>query len=1322
MILYSCHDPQDETVSAQEIKAVEFSTSLSNQRVMAIAQDSSGQVWLGTFRGLNRYNVHGIHQYFCTDDSLDLPDNQITCLFRDSRHRFWVGTIHGVAMYTGQDKFKRVTIDCKKDYAGQFFENNSGELFLNLGNSLAKYDEADGKFKSVVHNLHQVKSMHCNAFFDRNDDLWIAAEGCLRRYDNDSYELLDSLPAHERMSCSYYDADNRIVWMGGDSGLWRFDLVSRHFSRPTDSAQSAGSIRQIFPYSHHQLLITTSGRGMYLYDVTSGRVIDRSDPNFPFNPPDFSVTAIFRDSWGNVWFGAYDQGYAVCNSSSRKFNTVNKLNDAFCGKSVMSVDCDRLGNLWIVTMRDGVYYYDFRRGTLHKIDTASITGGADMLSGTISSVLIDDDGFVWMASLTGNRLYKGSYNPEPGSFAVIETYDVESPLSMAQGCDGTIIVGLGVPKIAYMRPGEPEFSTVTVDPGEQGFASAIQPLADNTVLIGVFMSHIVRFDTQSGRFLSTDIDEEDWGKSISRGGYIPTDFYLDSFGELWIGTIGNGVLRYTCSSGKLERIPGAPCTDICSFVEDKQGHMWISTQYGLGRIDRTTMKFTNYDADDGIGGNQFYDRAACVLPDGRLVFGGTHGITIFDPRDVSSIRPVSLIFQDLKIHNKIIHPSEHPEIIQTALYNCPDINLGHSQNGFSISFAALDNSSKGVVRYQYLLDGHDPRWVDAHNINEAYYGNIPAGCYTFRVRIVGNDGVPVDNSEISLKVNVASSPWLSLWAMLGYAMIIMLIGFEIMRLRKRNIIEKEKLRRATQEKEQEKKVNAMNMSFFANVSHEFRTPLTMIAAPLAQLRDDTALLPGQRQLVDVVQNSVARMLRLVNQLLDFNKLENDTLRLQVKDTDIIALLRQITEIFRINAAEKKIELTIEGLEDSMTATVDADKIEKIVSNLMSNAIKFTPAGGKILFSFDVVDGRIRITVADSGPGIPADQLDKIFERYYQVGNRTIGTYNWGTGIGLYYARALATLHHGTLVASNGESGGAVFTLELPASDVYAHQEHADESNDAFVTGYENPVSGLQQPDNMTHDKTILIVDDDPEVVRYLKILLSPLYSVVTCFNAGEALAKTLETHPDLIISDVAMPDTDGYELTRRIKDDLQICHIPIILVTAKSTIENQVEGLRCGAEAYVTKPFNPNYVLALIQSQLTNREKIRHLLTASTEIADAQASADSELSAMDRSFMNELYALMESELSNAELDINRLTELMHISRTKLYYKVKGLTGTNPGAFFKTFKLNRAAQLLKEGKYTISEIADMTGFSTLSHFSSSFKKQFGVSPSEYSHSL
>ena len=1324
-----------------------ITNDLSNQNVSAFAEDAQGHIWIGTFRGLNKYNVHEYHQYYCTDDSLDLPDNQIKDLFRDSKGRLWVSTVNGTCLYTDRDNFRRIPMNFPNKNGIQLLEDKEGRIFLNLMHQLAVYNPETETFDLSIQRFDWHNTYNLRCFIDPGNKLWAVSPLSLRCYHPATLALEDSIPLNnflptdfkmpENYPTCFFMQDNGEIWLTGNHKIHLFDTRSHKFKETPLSIKrhpllSQANINYIHPYNGNCLLLNTDHHGMFLYNYKEDYVLHQGENGFPFEVPRFKISRMFTDSQKNLWIGSADQGYAVRYNYKERFNTNNYLSSCLQNKSVKSVAVDRERNLWIATLMDGLYVYNMDCGEVKQIDMQRLFKQDYSEKTEVTYVFVDHENYIWLETVLGNKVLKCKYTN--GELQTESSYDIFMPMSLNQDRQGTLWIGTCSYLFYAMRKGEKTFTEVPAFPKMGTFTPGLLPLSNGKMWVAAFMNPVKQIDSETWNCENAPINEEDWKACIRRSVFIPTAIMEDSRKDVWIGTVSNGLLHYSTETGKLQSVEGTPCLDISSIEEDAQGNIWVGTQYGLGKYDRTIGKFTNYYAADGIGGNQFYDRSSCRLPDGTLVFGGTHGLTLFNPMDVTSKRNIPLLFEDLKIHNKLTRPQEGKNIGKHLSYQ-PDIYLKHNENGFSISFAALDYCEHERVHYFYRMEGFDPYWIDARNNREAYYANLPAGRYTFKVKITNNDKSIVE-TESSIRVIVHPAPWQSWWAWCLYLLVATALIALFVRSWLRIRQEKEAARRAELEKEQEQRVNRMNMSFFANISHEFRTPLTMIAGPVKQLCESAGIEGEQKQLLYIVQRSVGRMLRLVNQLMDFNKLENDTLKLRVKQTDIIAQLQHFIGIFRINANEKGIALNTYGLEDTFLMWLDVDKLDKIVGNLLSNALKFTPNGGKVELNFDVITREdaarlfpltekdidtqyVKISVADSGNGIPEAQLEKIFERYYQLDNQSKGTYNWGTGIGLYYARSLALLHHGYLKAGNREEGtGAVFTLLLPVNDLaYTTEERTlpqEEQSKVFPLQPESPFRPEESADRQ-QKQTVLVVDDDTEVAHYLKTLLSPFYRVVCRFDADSAFKAMGEEAPDLVLSDVVMPGRDGYDLCRQIKEDLQLCHIPVILVTAKATIENQVEGLNTGADAYVTKPFEPHYLLALIKSQLRNREKVRSLLSRATQ---TDAIDENVLSPQDNTFMTELYRLMETELSNPELDVAHMTELLKISRTKFYYKVKGLTGENPSVFFKTYKLNRAAELLKEGKYTVSEIADLTGFSTLSHFSTSFKKQFGVAPSEY----
>lgn len=1336
LLLVSCHQKNE----AEAIRLIQenpiIANDISNQKISVIAEDAQGHIWLGTFRGLNKYNVHEYHQYFCADDSLDLPDNQIKDIFLDSKNRFWVSTVNGICQYTDKDNFVRIPIDIFNKNGTQILENKQGKIFLNMVTQLCVYNPQKNKFECAIENLDPQRTFNGKCYIDNNNNLWVVNPLALRCYDSSTMQLKDSIPVTQYSYYSYMSENGRI-WLSSKNTLSIYDTYDRKFVDTPDVIQkhpilSQSTIEYIYPYENNSLLLNTTQNGLFLYNYIDNTVIHQDESGFPFEVPHFKISCMFTDSQKNLWIGSVDQSYVVRYNYKKRFNNNNHLRSCVEKKSVVAVTTDKENHLWIATLMDGLYMYDLNKMKVKIIDIqAKIPQEKDKIN--ISQLFVDESGAIWMAA-PPYKVIKCRYQNE--DLQVEAVYPIFAPMTITQDSNKTIWVGSACEYVFALPQGENQFKPIKIFPTSFTFIPGLLPLKNGTILIAAFIHKMQYIKTDTWNVQEVKIPDEDVKACIQRSVFIPTVLYEDSQGDVWIGTVSNGLMRYSPSTNRMQPVHGIPCTDISAIEEDIQGNIWISTLYGLSKYDRVMEKFTNYYTTDGIGGNQFYDRSSCSLPDGTLVFGGTHGLTFFNPIDVTFKRNIPLLFEDLKIHNKLVRPQESFCINKHLSYK-PKIHLKHSQNSFSISYAALDYCEYERVHYYYKLEGFDKFWIDANNNREAYYANLPAGKYTFKVKITNNDKSIVE-AENSIQVIVSPTPWLSWWAYCIYWTIGAILVFLFFRIRFRIKKEKENTLRIKQEKEQERRVNKMNMSFFANISHELRTPLTMISGPVKLLCDAPDVEEEHKKLLHIVQRSVNRMLKLINQLMDFNRLENDTLQLAVKRTDIISVLRQLTDTFSASASNKKIALNTHGLEDSFILWLDEDKVDKIISNLLSNAMKFTAPNGKIDLFFDVITREeaiqlfaltdkdkdtqyIKIVVADNGKGVPEDQLEKIFERYYQVDEQqATGTYNWGTGIGLYYARSLAELHHGYLKANNREEGcGSLFTLILPVNDFSYSLEEQQQSQatqtEAFPLQNNGQDSIAEQKENTKEQKTILVVEDDTEITYYLKVLLSPYYKVICRFDAESAFKTITEEAPDLILSDVVMPGKNGYQLCRQIKEDLQMCHIPVILVTAKVTVESQVEGLNTGADAYVTKPFEPTYLLALIKSLLKNREKVRNLLSKTTQ---ASRIVENILSPQDKAFMTDLYQLMEDELSNSELDISHMTEWLKISRTKFYYKVKGLTGENPSVFFKTYKLNRAAELLTEGKYNVSEIADMTGFATLSHFSTSFKKKFGVTPSEY----
>lgn len=1315
-----------------------ISDVLSNQRVNAFAEDADGHVWIATFRGLNKYNVHEYHQYFCTDDTLSLPDNQVNDIWCDRNGVLWAATADGVAYRTETGDFRRVPGLSGNRNVRHAIEAPDGRMLFTNTTSLFIYDPETEMLRPVIRD-YSAFGYPSHAWI--GDRLWVNTGGTsIRCYDGKGFSLEKTIELP--FTCYHLcHAGNGQLWLSGLGKLMIYDTRKDEWTQLPESIAKEprimkGDVDIIFPVDDNTLLLNVIGKGMFCWQRNTDRLLFQDAPGFPYNIPEAEIRIIFRDSHSNLWFGTTDQGYTTSYHYRDGFNNNRHLTDAFSGKTVVSLCLDKGNRLWISTLRHGLWMRDPATSQIRQIDVSHLVPDINVGYVRCGKVFCDSEGELWLLFNDKYRVVRCRY--ENGRIISTDAFHFTHPASIAQDESGRIWIGGNTNSLAMYDKRTRDVVTYPFsDDPDVHYVADLQLAEPGIMLVAAYGLPLMRVNTSSGTVTELLLPEKEEAECIKRSNLKANTLFRDSAGDLWIGTIANGVLRHDTKKGMTYPVAGAPCLDICDIREDRQGNIWISTMDGLGKYDRTVGEFVNYYAADGIGGNQFSDRASCMMPDGSLIFGGTHGLTVFDPIDVSQRRSVPLVFEDLKIHNQLVKPGPDSPISREL--SCkPDITIRSGQNGFSISFAALDYSEHERSRYYYMMEGFDHYWINAGYNHEAYYANLPAGRYRFKVRITNNNRSIVETEDF-LNVRILP-PWQkSWWAVLVYSLLALgALALAWLQLRRisnereehaRQIREAENAQEKVRlEKEQEQKLNKIQMNYFANVAHEFRTPLTMISGPVSELAGSDTVRGRDRKLVGVIQRNATWMLSLVNQLLDFNRIGNSKLQLKVAKTDIVAPLRNTVELFRFNADSKKIELSSHGLDDPLVMWADIDKVQKITMNLLSNALKYTPAGGKVSLSFDVLpreelsalfdfsekdtDSQYAcISVADNGNGIPEGETEKIFERFYRSGD---SEHRQGTGIGLYYARALTGYHHGYLKAWNRDEGGAVFRFILPVSGSSYTEDEKTELKPEIIN-LPASVKKNESEDDETGQRLIAVVDDDIDVANYVKILLQPTYRVAVYFDAASALAGMAEEAPDLVISDVIMPGKNGYELCEAVKNDLQLSHIPVILVTAKVAVENQVEGLAKGADAYVTKPFQPAYLLALIGSLLENRNKLRRQLSSVTTTEEIEPEA---LSPRDAAFMKQLYALMEKEMDNTDLDITRITEMMKISRTKFYYKVKGLTGDNPSVFFKRYKLNRAADLLKEGKYNMSEIAYMTGFSTLSHFSTSFKKQFGVPPSEY----
>lgn len=1304
------------------------SSSISNYYVSAITEDPYGYIWIGTLRGLNRYNGSTYTQYFASsDDTTSLRGNQVLSLFTDRTGRVWVGTTQGVCRYNIDDTFTYVRTPQEAPNVAAFFQTADGVLYGASYTALVRYDDSTGCFETVAaidafSSVSQMDSEERFWFFFSNTALCLDAQG------NEAARL--TLPCQVVYSALAFQS---YIVVATDAGVFRISLLSLSVEpwpvTATHPDLHLEKVKQFYPYRGGYLLSTTD-HGLFYYHASTGVLFNQRESSFPFVASEADYTCFFSDSHNNLWMGSYDKGVFIDNRAERLFNSGRTtLTHLFASKNVIAIKVFGR-DIMLATRKDGVYAFDTDTYIARPL---AITPALSS-EYSLSAMEVGPDGTLWLAHQNGIM----EYARRGDTYVLRHQYKMTAEIHVLF-CDskGTLWVGALDHRAYYLPQGAQVFSTLQyANATGYHFINDIIELSTGEIVLAPFKSGLLVVDNAT-KMIVREIAVNRYGAAEV---FLPGSVVEDTAGDLWIGTTFSGVLHYDPrmdSAVVYSRRDGLSSDMVSMVVEDGKGDIWVSTLNGLSLFDRTTKTFMSWNAESGTGGNQFNHNAGALTPNKLVIFGGTHGVTYFNPVIISSPRTYPIHIETLVIRNAKPEHNEEPIDKEIQVLHKHRVVLEHGQNEISLQYAALVFSDYAQVRYKYKMDGWDSDWIRAGSNNMATYSQLPAGTYTFRVTIDNLDATPSEEATLEL---VIPKPFWKRWYMKGAYILIGLVLLTYIRsqLRKREM-DKEAYNQLKIQREKDLQQGASNMEFFTTISHEFRTPLTIISGPLAQLQEKADLDDESHYLLAIIQRSVNRMMQLIGQILDFRKIESGVMQLKVVKSDVIAELQKIVELFTFNFKEKGVNLTTKGVIDTYLTWLDTDRFNKMVGNLVSNSLKYTPQGGEVCIEFDVITrdecqqmfpkaevssvdtDYICIKIFDTGPGYEPDVLPLLFTRYFVTGSQA-AKISWSSGVGLYYTYKLVTYHHGFIKAENRPRGGSLTTFALPVADCF-FPEHERVSlqvkEDVMVKDkleqLEQTFHSVPEEEALEGRKSILVVDDDTEICYYLKLLLSKEYNVTTKLSATAAYKELDSLYPDLIISDVLMPQMNGYEFCKLIKDNPTFSHAPVILLTAKAAMDNQVEGLKTGADAYVTKPFEPKYLLALIHSLLSNREKMQRSFKEHTSLEEAESDS---LSTLDKHFMDTLYKTMERELSNPEVNVTQLATELNLSRTKLYYKIKGLTGENPNAFFNRYKLNRAAEMLLQGGYNVSDVADMTGFKTVSHFSTLFKKQFGMTPTQY----
>jgi signal transduction histidine kinase/DNA-binding response OmpR family regulator len=803
--------------------------------------------------------------------------------------------------------------------------------------------------------------------------------------------------------------------------------------------------------------------------------------------------------------------------------------------------------------------------------------------------------------------------------------------------------------------------------------------------------------------------------------------YRDSKNRMWLATSGGGFCQ-AIGNQPLQSLrfrnyttrDGMPNDYVLSCAEDKQGNLWIATENGLSKFNPEKKVFRNYDLYDGLPRLGFSEAAACQrLPDGRFVFGTTDGYLSFDPERISTNRiPANIALTNLQINNKDVGPGMDDSVLTININYVSELTLKYNQNIISIDYAILDHRAGSRQDFAYRLVGFDSTWHNDRQLRRATYTNLPPGKYVFEVKSLSTD-LYSNSPYRRLAITILPPPWKTWWAYTLYVIMIGIILFFIrryalamIRLRNKIVVEQ--------------KLAALKLNFFTNVSHELRTPLTLIVNPLEQVARKEKLSLEGASYIEVARKNANRMVRFINQLLDLRKVQSDKATLRVSRVEIGTFIKKIADHFTEAARAKRIKLDIVSEQKELIAWVDAEKLDVVIYNLLGNAIKFTPEGKSIKMLIHSIpdEQSFSIAVYDQGPGVPKEKLEEIFELFHE-GEQSTGRELKGTGIGLALSREFVNLHGGTIRAENNEDGGLTVTVQLKlGTEHYKQYEVSFVDLPKTTPVHETPIEQqlLPQPAYATSPKDqqaplVLLVEDNDELRTFIKGQLSEFYRVATARDGEEGLQKAINLIPDLIVSDIMMPKMDGIQMLDKVKNDVHTSHIPVVLLSAKYSIESQIEGLQYGADYYITKPFNNEFLIASIDNLLRQRKKLFEALVEKKKSLPLSPEPI-VVTSKDEIFLKEVISVVEEKMADIDFNIESLAETMNMSQNTFYRKFKSLTGLTPVEFVRDMRLQRAKQLLDVGGNNVSEVAYEVGFNNPKYFSTCFKDKYHLSPSDY----
>jgi signal transduction histidine kinase/ligand-binding sensor domain-containing protein/DNA-binding response OmpR family regulator len=1294
---------------------IDISQGLAANQVNTILKDSKGFMWFGTMSGLNRYDGYTFKVFrHETQDTTSISDNFITKLSEGPNGLIWVTHRNGQNIYDpATGRFERHPGRIMKqwgipgDSISNIMKDHRGNFWFIVPDS--------GLYCTSLKLVRHIPSIACMVQ-DKNNHIWLLhTNGDLDEMDESCKQILyhthmpeqpGSSPQQNYEMITDEDGDLWIFSNSDVQGVYCFNHTKgfTHYDQNSPLKLNNNIVRGVVQDNQGLIWIGTDHGGMNVIDKKhqSIQYLVNNSEN-PKSLSQNSINALYRDNSGIIWIGTYKRGLSYYHENIVKFPLFQ--HQVYATNSLPYDDVNRFaedakGNLWIGTNGGGLIYYDRAHNTykqyLHDAANTNTPSG-----NVIVSLWIDHNQKLWIGSYYGGLdCFDGQHfshyrhdAANPNSISDNSVWEIFED-SKQQLWVGTLTGGLNLLKEGVFQ----HFQKGMPNSIHSAYVSALLEDKQGNLWIGTSDGLDVR--DNKGHFTHYD--------SISNRNVIC--LFEDSRGIIWIGT-REGLNQFdpnTKTFRTYRRENGLSDNTVLNILEDNDHTLWMSTANGLSNLNKNTFK--NYDESDGLQGREFNENAALKTSKGELIFGGGNGFNLFYPYNIAvnhNVPPV--VLTDFQIFNNSMEPGEiinGRKLLSQSITNTKEITLKYRENVFSISFAALNFFHPEKNQYMYMLEGFNHEWLTTEGqLRMATYTNLDPGDYIFRLKASNNDGIWT-KEPLELHIRILPPFWRTPLAFILYGLLILAALW----LARRLILERERLRSRIEQERQEAQhmheLDTLKIRFFTNISHEFRTPLSLIITPLEKIIKKDIESGLQQQLI-MVQRNARRLLNLVNQLMDFRKMEVQEIKLFPTQGDIVPFIQELTTSFSDLSEKKQIHLDFHSNVSTLSMSYDPDKIEKIIFNLLSNAFKFTPEHGNISVDLQLQSPeQLAIMVKDNGIGIPAEQQEKIFERFFQH-DIPGSLVNQGSGIGLSITREFVKLHGGSISVDSTPDMGSCFTILLPVE----HQPIVEDPVKASIM-VATPVTPVKE---YTGKKPVVLLIEDNEDFRfYLKDNLSQYYHIIDAPNGLAGWNILQDTIPNLVVSDVSMPEMDGLELCRRIRQQSRIAHLPVILLTARAAEEDQLEALDNGATDYITKPFNFEMLLSRIRNIILQQISLRNTFKQHIDAHPEEIA----ISSHDEQFIQNALRIVEKNISNPDFSVEELSRELHMSRVSAYKKLLQLTGKPPIEFIRSIRLKRAAQLLEKSQMTIAEVAYEVGFNNPKYFSKYFKLEYKVLPSAY----